>query len=69
MTFPESKFKNECRLNPNLSSFIVFGRMIEGLKMPKFYVGKWFLKCVDKRDYDSADEQKLIDFFCRRTMA
>jgi hypothetical protein len=69
MTFPEAKFKHELRMNPNYSSFIIFGRMIEGLKMPKFYVGKWFLKVVDKKDYDEADVDDLIAHLCRRTMA
>ena len=68
-TFPEAEFKRELRLNPNLSSFIIFGRVIAGKNIPKFYVGKWFLKLVDKKDYDSADEQSLIDFMHARTTA
>ena len=69
MIFPAYEFKRLLKSTPDLSSFIVFGRFIEGKKIKKFYVGKWFLQAVDKKDYDSADEQSLIDFMYLRTMA
>jgi hypothetical protein len=67
--FPQAWFTNEVRLNPNLSTFVLFGRWVEGKKIPKIYVGKYFLQAVDKEDYDSADEEALIKCFVRPTKA
>jgi hypothetical protein len=69
MPFPKARFENEKRLCPNLSSFILFGRIIRGRKLDKTTLHRWFKGAVDKSDYDSADVESLMEHLLRLTMA
>ena len=60
--FPKVKFENEKRLEPNLSSFIVFGRLIRGRKLDPVTMSRW-MKNIDKSDYEGVGEEKIRKHF------
>ena len=51
------------RAEPNLSSFVVFGRAIEGQKYSNRSIREWFASYVDKDDYDSSNRMEILRHF------
>jgi hypothetical protein len=47
-------------LNPNLSSFICFGRACKKLKPSKRNISEGFRKLVEKDDYEKRSYEKLL---------
>ncbi len=49
------------------SSFINFGRAVEGGRFKQEAVRRWFKKLVDRDDYDPADKRALLRYLNSRT--
>ena len=61
-----SQFKQMSKKFPNLSTFMVFGRVVQGKKYNMSIIGKNFDKLVSKGDYIKEDRDRLIDFLMVR---
>ena len=64
MPFPKVKFNNEKRLEPNLSSFIIFGRLIRGRKLDPVTMSRW-MRNIDKSDYEGINVEKIREHFLK----
>lgn len=62
----QSRFKEEKELHPLSSTFINFQNALKGLKITKRGVLTGFLQLVDKKDYDDADIDRLIEYLCTK---
>jgi len=64
----KDRFKELSDKWPDLSSLLVFGRLIritpkEGWNRRK--IAKWFNTLVDPEDYAKSEKQSLINFLCQ----
>lgn len=57
----ERRFKKIAAKNPYLSSYICFARAIAGQGFSHKMVQAWFVRLVDKQDYDRADKLELVN--------
>jgi hypothetical protein len=57
------KFKELSDKNPNLSSAMVYSKLVRGRKMSKQDIRKYFTKFVDKADWQGTPKEELISFF------
>ena len=53
-------FNEILETNPNLSSFICFGRLVKKLKLSKRNISAGFRKLVEKDDYEKRSYEKLL---------
>lgn len=58
----QSKFLEQKELHPLSSTFINFQNALKGLKITKRGILAGFMLHVDKKDYDDADIERLIDY-------
>jgi hypothetical protein len=63
----QMRFKRISEENPNLSSFICFGRAIWGQKFSQPMIKYWFNLLVEKDHYDPKDKIKLLRHFYKAT--
>lgn len=63
----EARFNNEVKKNPDISSFICFGRAIKGQRFSNDRIRRYFLKLVDKNDYGESDRLFLFEHFYQLT--
>jgi len=59
----KEKFKELQDKHPNLSSAMVFSKLVKGRKMPRSEIGKWFNKLVSPDDYNKMDKTELRVFY------
>lgn len=59
----QKRFSKISEENPNLSSFICFGRAVEGQRFTKYMIKHWFRILVEKEDYGPADKGTLLKHF------
>jgi hypothetical protein len=59
----KDKFKQLEEQNPNLSSIMVFGKLVRGRKMHQKDISKWFSKLVDKEDWVGSPREQLTKFY------
>lgn len=56
----ERRFCNIKKKNPYWSSYICFTEAVKGQKFSRPIIGKWFLRLVEKDDYDKKDQRTLL---------
>jgi hypothetical protein len=59
----KEKFKELQEKNPNLSSAMVYSKLVSGRKMSKGDIQKYFTKFVDKADWQGTPKEQLISFY------
>ncbi len=59
----KDKFKELSDKYPNLSSAMVFSKLVKDRKMPRSEIAKWFNKLVLPDDYDQMDKKELRVFY------
>lgn len=57
----ERKFNNLAEKNPGLSSYICFAKAIKAQGFSKQTIHRWFLKLVDREDYDNKDKTIILE--------
>ena len=58
----EARFRAAVEKSPNHSSFICFGRAIQGQKFSRKVIVRWFNKLVDPDDYAKREKPALLKF-------
>jgi hypothetical protein len=61
------RYQNAKKENPLSSSFVNFQHAITGMALTKGKVRKGFLEHVDRKDYDEADLDRLVDYLHERS--
>lgn len=56
----ERRFHKITKGNPCWSSYICFAEAIKVQEFSRPIIGKWFLRLVDKSEYEKKDERKLL---------
>jgi hypothetical protein len=59
----KEKFKELQEKYPNISSAMVFSKLVKDRKMPRSEIAKWFKKLVNPDDYDEMDKKELRVFY------
>ena len=57
----EKRFYTHSEKSPDLSSLVVFGHVVQHQRHARGYIGKHFLKLVDRGDYDIKDLEDIIE--------
>jgi len=50
---------------PNLSDCMIFVKMVEGKKITKFELRKWFDKLVPRTDYQGTPKEEIISWLIK----
>lgn len=56
------KFKELQQKNPELSTAMVFTKLIRGRKMAKGEILKWFNRLVEKEDYSGREKREVLSW-------
>lgn len=66
MTDLQSRFYEEKAKHPLHSTFINYQNALKGMKITRRGILAGFLIHVDKKDYDDADTERLIDYLSQK---
>jgi len=56
----ERRFRNIQAKNSAWSLYICFAEAVKGQKFSRPVIGKWFLRLVEKNDYEKQDQRRLL---------
>ena len=56
----ERRFNNITKKNPYWSSYVCFTEAVKGQNFRKQCIHRWFIKLVDKNDYDKKDKKSIL---------
>ena len=57
------KFKELTEKYPDLGNAIIFSKLVNGRKMTRNEISKWFLELVPHQDWVGTPKEQLVEFY------